>query len=105
MLHEPYGKDIEYIAYTSLWQLEHMYRRPYLKRLKRLDRKLKAAQRKPGAAAPVGRVKPIEDRDTFAKMMAATSGGTVEHWLAEFDRGKAKRAQYDAEMQRARNGE
>lgn len=85
--------------------LEHMYRRPYLRRLKAIDRQMKAARAaRPGGTARADKPQPLPDRDLFAADAVKRWGGTAEQWKAEYDRGKAARVKYDEEMTRARNG-
>lgn len=82
--------------------LEHAYRRPYIRRLRAIDRQMKAAR--PGGPARVEKPQPLPDRDLFAADAVKRWGGTVEHWQAEYDRGKAARVKYDEEMARAKSG-
>lgn len=83
----------------TLWQLEHLYRRPFLKRLKAMKKQLDDTR----AGIPhSGKPKPpdISDKERFAASAVVQFGGTLEHWRAEWERGRQRRAEWDAEVKR-----
>lgn len=83
----------------TLWQLEHLYRKPFLKRLKAMKRQLDDTR-----AGLSQRDKPkvtdISDKDRFAASAVVQFGGTLDRWRAEWERGKQRRAEWDAEVKR-----
>lgn len=83
----------------TLWQLEHLYRKPFLKRLKAMQRQLKSAH---GSVQPKPQPATLDDKERFAQDAAVRFGNTVEHWRAEWERGRQRRAEWDAEMNAAR---
>lgn len=85
--------------------LEHAYRRPYLRRMRAINRRMRKAKAGAGGPARPAKPTPLPSRDLFAADAARRWGGTVEHWKAEYDRGQQRRAEYDAEMERLKRGE